>query len=107
MASQPEARTTPPWLLPAVVVALIALAGLVAFVLTSRPAAQPVAPVAPQPAPTVAAAQADPAAAQADPAVPPDHGSLDPNGPAVAEIAVTEARTLFDAGSAIFIDVRT
>jgi rhodanese-related sulfurtransferase len=98
----PGGRGAPRWLLPAVVAVIFALAGVAAVLITTRPARQ--IPAA-QPAP--AAAQSAPAVAQPAPADPPPaHGSLDPNGPQVSEIAVTEARTRFDAGSALFIDVR-
>jgi len=91
-------------MLPAIVAVVFALAGVVAVLLTMRPAAPATSQPAPaaQPAPDTAAG-----GAAAQPADPPDaHGSLDPNGPAVREIGVAEAKAAFDAGNAIFIDVR-
>ncbi len=101
---RPPVGVPPRWLLPALVGALLALAGVLALVLTNglAPAAQApvaVAPTAQAPAP----ASAPDAAAQA----PPDaHSEIDPNGPQIEQIAVADARTRFDAGSAIFIDMR-
>jgi len=101
---RPPVGGPPRWLLPALVGALLALAGVLALVLTggSAPAAQApvaVAPTAQAPAP----APAPDAAAQA----PPDaHSVIDPDGPQIEQIAVADARTRFDAGSAIFIDMR-
>ncbi len=101
---RPPVGVPPRWLLPALVGALLALAGVLALVLTNglAPAAQaPVAvvPTAQAPAP----ASAPDAAAQA----PPDaHSGIDPNGPKIEQIAVADARARLDAGSAIFIDMR-
>lgn len=93
-----EQRETPGWLMPAVVGLLLMLAAIVAVVLTIRPAAveqsMPATPEA-----VVAAGSAE------SPGV--VHGSVDPAGPAVQVISHTEARAYFDAGQAIFIDVRS
>lgn len=98
-------RTPPAWLLPTLVGALLALAALLAVALTSLP------PAAQAPAPAAPAAEfpaiGPPAPGATAAAPPPVHGGLDPNGPQVAQISVADARARFDAGSAIFIDVRT
>ena len=105
---RPPVGVPPRWLLPALVGALLAVAGVLALVLTNglAPAAQApvaVAPTAQAPAPAPAPASAPDAAAQA----PPDaHSGIDPNGPKIEQIAVADARARFDAGSAIFIDMR-
>jgi rhodanese-related sulfurtransferase len=75
------------------VLILLALAGLLAVAITSRSA-----PAAPP------AAQAPAADAAADP--PAAHGGLDPAGPAVEQIGLADARARFDAGTAVFVDVR-
>jgi rhodanese-related sulfurtransferase len=103
MTTQPETgrpQGAPPrWLLPAMVTILLALAGLLAVAITSRtpapPAAAPQAPAAAQP----------PADAQAAP--PEAHGGLDPAGPAVEQIGLADARSRLDAGTAVFVDVRS
>jgi rhodanese-related sulfurtransferase len=78
---------------------LLALAGLLAVAITSRtPAAQP-------PAAAQAPAAQPPADAQAAP--PEAHGGLDPAGPAVEQISLADARAQLDAGSAVFVDVRS
>jgi rhodanese-related sulfurtransferase len=98
--TQTPTRNQPAWLLPALVGVLVALAALVAVVLTSGvPGAAP-APAA-APAPVV---EAPPITGQED--LPMTHGSLDPNGPPVAEINVADARARFDAGTAVFVDMR-
>lgn len=84
----------PPWLLPALVGALVVVAGVVAVLLTTQP------PRVVAPAPTVA--PAPPVEAP-----PPAHGGLDPEGPAVEQIGLAEARARFDAGTAVFVDVRS
>jgi rhodanese-related sulfurtransferase len=87
---------TPPWLLPALVGVLVALAALVAVVLTSG------VPRAPAPA----AAPVVEAPPVADDALPMTHGGVDPDGPSVSEISLADARARFDAGTAVFVDVR-
>lgn len=84
----------PPWLLPALVGTLVVVAGVVAVLLTTQP------PRVVAPAPTVA--PAPPVEAP-----PPAHGGLDPEGPAVEQIGLAEARARFDAGTAVFVDVRS
>ncbi|MEI7769263.1 MAG: rhodanese-like domain-containing protein [Chloroflexales bacterium] len=99
-------RNLPPWLLPAVIFAAIALvAALVTLALTMRdlPRASSAAPAE---LPTGHPA-ADATAATASTALPVAHGSLDPNGPKVALIGLADARARLDAGTAIFIDVRS
>jgi rhodanese-related sulfurtransferase len=107
MTTPPDAdgarRGPPRWFLPALVGGMIAIAGLVAVLLTRTP--PPVqAPAAQQPALPSAEAQPAPEA-QAEPGTE-AHGGLNPEGPAVEQIGLDEARALFDAGTAIFIDVR-
>ncbi len=100
--SQTPTRSQPAWLLPVLVGVLVALAALVAVVLTSGvPAMVTPAPAAPVAAPVV---EAPPVTA--DEALPNTHGGLDPDGPAVDEITVADARARFDAGTAIFVDMR-
>lgn len=111
MTSQPDSertpRTPPPWLLPAMVGALLALAAVLAVALTSMPGPAAPATQAPAaPAVELPAAPADGPATGVE-APPEAHGGLDPNGPQVALITVADARARFDAGSAVFIDVRT
>jgi rhodanese-related sulfurtransferase len=106
MAPQPEtgrAGGAPPrWLLPALVAALLVAAAALAVALTTR------TPTAAQP-PAAPAAQAPAAQAPADSAaeVPDAHGGLNPDGPPVEQIGLADARARFDAGSAVFIDVRS
>ncbi len=99
--AEPGRRGPPRWFAPALIGGMIAIAAMVAFVLTSTP------PPVQAPAP---AAEAPPAAPQAEaPAVEgpgATHGGLNPDGPAVAQISLAEARSRFDAGTAVFIDVR-
>lgn len=97
-------RGAPRWLLPALVGAIIALAALVAIVLTgglgtARPAPAAVAPEQPAAATAHAGATSE--------AVTQAHGGLNPEGPPVEVISLAEARALFDAGRAIFVDVRS
>jgi rhodanese-related sulfurtransferase len=86
---------------------MIVIAGMVAVVLTSRPpsvqAPAPQTPQALEQAPTPAA---DPAAAATSEALATAHGGLNPGGPQVEQIDMAEAKGHFDAGTAIFIDVR-
>jgi rhodanese-related sulfurtransferase len=100
MTTQPETgrpQGAPPrWLLPTMVAILLALAALLAVAITSRAPAPPTATPAPQ-AP----------AADAQAAPPEAHGGLDPAGPAVEQIALDEARSRFDAGTAVFVDLRS
>ncbi len=103
MTTQAEPEPTrggpPRWLLPTLVAALLLLAALLAVMLTgvfTPPASTP----AQQPAAT---AHATAGAAQDLPAA---HGGLNPDGPAVELISLREARARFDAGTAIFVDVR-
>lgn len=98
----------PRWLLPAMVGTLVALAALLAVAITSRPAptAAPAAP-APIDQPAVDQPFAGGAANSAPAAEPPAaHGGLDPSGPQVATITLGDARAHFDAGTALFVDVR-
>lgn len=95
-----QPRSGPPrWFAPALIGALIALAALVALALTSR------APVVQAPG---AQSEAEAPAAAAPAAAPDDeiHGSLNPAGPVVEQIDLAAAKGHFDAGTAIFIDVR-
>jgi rhodanese-related sulfurtransferase len=109
MATQPDTERSPGapprWLLPALVGTLVALAALLAVAITTQPPTA-TAPAAQAPLDQPLADQAPAAADGAVEAPPETHGSLDPNGPAVQEIAVAEARAQFDAGTALFIDVR-
>ncbi len=95
MTTKPETghpQGAPPrWLLPAMVAILLALAALLAVAITTRP--------------TPAQTPAAPAAAGADSAT--SHGELDPNGPPVEQISLADAKAYFDAGTAVFIDVRS
>ena len=107
MTTQPDTeqqRGAPRWLLPAIVGAIILLAALVAVVLTGglTPARPAPAGVSPE---QQAAATAHAGATSA--AAPQAHGGLNPEGPAVEVISLAEARALFDAGTAIFVDVRS
>lgn len=101
--TQPPVRSQPAWLMPTLIGVLVALAALVAVVLTGGlpRAAAPAAPAAPAAAP---AAEAPPITGQED--LPMTHGGLDPNGPPVAEIGVADARARFDADTAVFVDMR-
>ncbi|MFV9504532.1 MAG: rhodanese-like domain-containing protein [Oscillochloridaceae bacterium umkhey_bin13] len=90
-----EPNSPPRWIMPALIVGVLAAAALTALLLTGGLPAAP----APAPAPT-----AVPAAAPAPEA---GHGGLNPSGPAVTVISLSEARARFDAGTAIFIDVRS
>lgn len=102
----------PRWLLPALVGTLIVVAGLLAVMITSRPGPAAQAPAAQAPLDQAPAAQA-PAAPADGPstgaAAPPDasHGGINPDGPQVQVIGIADARARFDAGTAIFIDVRS
>lgn len=92
----------PRWFMPALIGGMIAIAGLVAVLLTSRPA-----PVqAPAPARPAAEAPAQPAPEAPAEAPGTAHGGLNPEGPPVEAIGLAEARGHFDAGTAVFIDVR-
>ncbi len=94
----------PRWLMPSVIGGLVLVAALAAVLLTRTPAPvaqEPTAPAA-QPAVLATGAPAVPTA-QADV----QHGGLNPDGPAVEQISLAEARALFDAGTAIFIDLRS
>jgi rhodanese-related sulfurtransferase len=82
--------------------ALVVAAALLAVMLTSRPAGV-TAPVAQAPLDQAAVEpQAPPAEAS-----PEAHGGLNPDGPAVQLIGLTDARAHFDAGTALFIDLRS
>jgi rhodanese-related sulfurtransferase len=94
----------PPWLLPAMVGAIVVLAALLAWMITSRnaPAAQPAAQA---PAVQAPAAPADgPSTGTAPDA---GHGGLNPDGPLVEVISLADARARLDAGTAVFVDVRS
>lgn len=103
--AQPQAGA-PPWLMIALIGGIVLVAALVTLALTSRnvPQAQSVAPTVALPAdhPTTDAM----AAPAADAAPPATHGGLNPDGPAVEQIGLAEAKAHFDAGTAAFIDVR-
>jgi rhodanese-related sulfurtransferase len=99
-------RNLPPWLLPAVIFGAITLvAALVTLALTMRdlPRASTAAPVELPTGHPAAGATAAPDST----ALPVAHGSLDPNGPKVELIGIADARARLDAGTAIFIDVRS
>lgn len=109
MTTQPDTERSsgapPRWLLPALVGTLIALAALLAVAITTRPppALVPADQAPPADAPAAQAPAAQDPAAEAPPEA---HGGLDPNGPQVELIGVAEARARFDAGTALFVDVR-
>lgn len=112
MSTQPDtgrpAGAPPAWLLPALVGTLIVLAAVLAFAITSRPAAP--APAAATQAPLDQPAAQAPAAdgestGVEDPAA--GHGTLNPDGPRVEVIGLADARARFDAGTAVFVDVRS
>lgn len=101
--TNPQPATPQRWLLPAIVIAIVVLAGAVALLLTMRPAQRPGAIEAP----TSDAAAAQEAHATAGVTeLEPAHGSLDPNGPKVELISLSDAKARFDAGTALFVDVR-
>lgn len=107
MRTEPERGpgAPPPWLMPSLVGILVVLAGIVAVVITSRaPAAVPAAQ-----APAVdTAATAHAEGGVADAETPPEaHGGLNPDGPPVTLIGIADARARFDAGTAVFVDVRS
>lgn len=112
MSTQPDtgrpAGAPPAWLLPALVGTLIVLAAVLAFAITSRPAAP--APAAAtqvpldQPAAQAPAADGESTGVE-DPAA--GHGTLNPDGPRVEVIGLADARARFDAGTAVFVDVRS
>jgi rhodanese-related sulfurtransferase len=115
MSTQPEtgrpAGAPPPWLLPALVGTLLVLAAVLAFAITSRSAAPAQIPATQVPldqpaaqAPAVQAADGESTGVE-DPAA--GHGTLNPDGPRVEVIGLADARARFDAGSAIFVDVRS
>ncbi|RRR70808.1 MAG: rhodanese-like domain-containing protein [Candidatus Viridilinea halotolerans] len=81
------------WLPLALVGGLVVLAGVIALLLTGGLGGSTVAVVTPT---------ATPGAEEGGVA----HGGLNPDGPPVGAVSVAEARALFDAGTAIFIDVR-
>ena len=93
-------QRSPRWLMPALIGALLGLAGVVAVMLTRGPA--PVQAPASQPQ----AAEAPASQPQAAETPGTTHGGLNPSGPPVEQISLAEARALFDAGTAIFVDVR-
>ncbi len=109
MSLPPESTPNEPsggpiWLLPTIIIAaILVVAGLVTFSLTMRQA--PATPdasamVFPTGHPTL-----DPAL---DPtALPSAHGGVDPDGPPVEVISLADARAYHEAGTAIFIDIRT
>jgi rhodanese-related sulfurtransferase len=57
-------------------------------------------------APAPAAAPVVEAPPVADDALPMTHGGVDPDGPSVSEISLADARARFDAGTAVFVDMR-
>jgi rhodanese-related sulfurtransferase len=99
-------RSLPIWLLPAVIlVAILLVAGLVTLVLTTRNLPNTTASITADALPT-GHPTLDPAATPETTALPSAHGSVDPNGPKVELISVADARAKFDAGTAVFVDVR-
>jgi rhodanese-related sulfurtransferase len=104
-ATPPEARRSlPPWLLPTVIFGAIALvAALVTVALTMRDLPRPTSAAVDLPSGQPAT---DATAAAASTSLPVAHGSLDPNGPKVELVRLTDARAQLDAKAAIFIDVR-
>lgn len=90
-----ESNGPPRWVMPTLIVGVLLAAALTALLLTGG---LPPAPVA-VPPPTAVPATG--------PAPEPGHGGLNPDGPPVTVISLSEARARFDAGTAIFIDVRS
>jgi rhodanese-related sulfurtransferase len=102
-----ERRSLPPWLLPAVIFGAIALvAALVTVALTMRDTPRPSPSAAVVELPTGHPAT-DATAAPSSTDLPTAHGSLDPNGPKVELIGMADARVRLEAGTAIFVDVRS
>jgi rhodanese-related sulfurtransferase len=91
-----ERASLPGWLPLALVGGLVVVAALVAIVITGGLSGQTTPAAAPAPALEAPAA--------GDAAL--SHGGLNPDGPPVTQISLAEARTHFEAGTAIFIDVR-
>lgn len=104
-------RDLPAWLLPAVIFGAIAIvAALVTFALTIRslPDGSSTSGAAADVLPTGhPAVDMSATAAPAGTALPAAHGGLDPNGPRVDLISIADARARLDAGTAVFIDVRS
>jgi len=104
MSTYPEPNSAPQgpphWFFPALIAGMLIIAGLVAALLTLRP------PAAQAPAAQPTAAALVPTAAPAAAAPAEAHGGLNPDGPPVERISLEEARRLFDAGAAVFVDVR-
>lgn len=121
MSTQPDtgrpAGAPPPWLLPALIGTLLVLAAVLAFAITSRPAPAAQAPAAQAPTAAAPLDQSGAAAPGAQPATDGQstgvedpsagHGTLNPDGPKVEVITLADARTRFEAGTAIFVDVRS
>lgn len=100
-----ERGEAPRWLLPAIIGGVIALAALVTILITMRSApAQPAAQSQPA-APAGAGSLAEPPLSTSSGQE--AHGGLDPNGPPVEEIGLADAKVRFEAGTAIFVDVRS
>lgn len=103
-----DTRDNPPrWHLPALVGVILLIAAIVTLVLTGDLIAgrrMPASPASASDQPTFATAHADAAAAQA---MSPAHGGLNPDGPPVQEISLAEALAHFNAGTAVFVDVRS
>lgn len=100
--------TTPIWLLPTIIVgAILVVAGLVTFTLTMRDLPDTTTTITadamllPTGHPTP-----NPAATLDTTALPSAHSGIDPNGPPVETMSLADARTLLDAGQAVFIDLR-
>lgn len=91
-----EHNGPPRWVMPALIVGVLLAAALTALLLTGGLPPAPTAAPAPTavPAPAAAAPEAG-------------HGGLNPDGPPVTVMSLSEARARFDAGTAIFIDVRS
>ncbi|NTV65008.1 MAG: rhodanese-like domain-containing protein, partial [Oscillochloris sp.] len=93
--------------LPAVIIgAVVVVAGLVTMLLTTRNLPDTRTSVTADALPT-GHPTLDPVAAMDATTLPAAHGSLDPNGPAVDVMSIADARTHLDAGTAVFVDVRT
>lgn len=99
-------RKVPPWLLPAVIFGAVALvATLVTVALTMRDVPRPVPAAAVEQPTNHPVTETTPETMNTS--LPVAHGSLDPNGPKVELIDLASARSRLDAGTALFVDVRS